>query len=179
MTNTFLRRRTRIIQHQEMDNCNKYNASTPQTRGTRRRKTREEEEQNAFRLNMFRVVSIWKETQQLKRGLHVIEIFSSPANATYILLIVTAMLMLDSKNSDLICYSNSILQVIASCTHLTDFFLSPPSKDHQRFRHYYKFATVIHSMITGRPDVVNPYNFVEIFKSYHKNFDANECTYIL
>ncbi len=83
------------------------------------------------------------------------------------------------QNSDLICYSNSILQVIASCTHLTEFFLSPPSKDHQRFTLYYKFANVIHSMITGGPDVVNPYNFMEIFKSNHKSFDANECTYIL
>jgi hypothetical protein len=34
-------------------------------------------------------------------------------------------------------------------------------------------------MITGRPDVVNPYNFVDIFKSNHKSFDENECTYIL
>jgi hypothetical protein len=33
-------------------------------------------------------------------------------------------------------------------------------------------------MITGRLDVV-PYNFVEIFKSNHKSFDANECMYIL
>ena len=76
-------------------------------------------------------------------------------------------------------YSNSILQVIASCTHLTEFFLSPPSKDHRRFTLYYKFANVIHSMITGGLDVVNPYNFVEIFKSNHKSFDANEYTYIL
>jgi hypothetical protein len=38
---------------------------------------------------------------------------------------------------------------------------------------------VIHSMVTGGPDVVNPYNFVEIFKSHHKIFDANDCTYIL
>ncbi len=38
---------------------------------------------------------------------------------------------------------------------------------------------MIHSMITDRPDVVNPYNFVDIFKSNHKSFDANECTYIL
>ncbi len=83
------------------------------------------------------------------------------------------------QNSDVICYSNSILQVIASCTHLTEFFLSPPSKDHQRFTLYYKFANVIHSMITDRLDGVNPYNFVEIFRSNHKSFDANECTYIL
>jgi hypothetical protein len=65
-------------------------------------------------------------------------------------------------------YSNSILQVIASCIHLTEFFLSPPSKEHQCFRLYYKFANVIHSMVTGGLDVVNPYNFVDIFMSYHK-----------
>jgi ubiquitin C-terminal hydrolase len=78
------------------------------------------------------------------------------------------------QNSDIICYSNSIFQVIASCTHLTEFFLSSPSKDHQRFTLYYKFANVIHSRITGKTDVVNPYNFVKIFKSNHKSFDANE-----
>jgi ubiquitin C-terminal hydrolase len=80
------------------------------------------------------------------------------------------------KNSDIICYSNSILQVIASCTHLTEFILSPPSKDHQRFTLYHEFTSVIHFMITGGPDVVNPYNFVEVFKSNHKSFDADECT---
>jgi hypothetical protein len=37
---------------------------------------------------------------------------------------------------------------------------------------------VIHFIITGGSDVVNPYNFVDIFKSNHKRFDANECTYI-
>jgi hypothetical protein len=34
-------------------------------------------------------------------------------------------------------------------------------------------------MITGGPDVVNPYNLVDIFKSNQKSFGANECTYIL
>ncbi len=80
-------------------------------------------------------------------------------------------------NSDVICYSNSILQVIASCIHLTEFFLSPPSKEPRHFRLYYKFANVIHSMVTSEQDVVNPYEFVDIFMSYHKNFVANECTY--
>jgi ubiquitin C-terminal hydrolase len=125
-------------------------------------------------LNMFRLLSIRRETQWLKRGCHIIDQrcnihdtnSDSHANAGL-------------QNSDVICYSNSILQVIASCTHLTEFFLSPPSKDHRCFTLYYKFANVIHSMITGGPDVVNPYNFVEIFKSNHKSFDANECTYIL
>jgi hypothetical protein len=49
------------------------------------------------RLNVFRGLSIQRETQWLKRGLHIIEIFPSPDNATYMILIVTAMLMLDSK----------------------------------------------------------------------------------
>ncbi len=62
--------------------------------------------------------------------------------------------------------------------YLMEFFLSPPSKEHQRFRLYYKFA-VIHSMVTGGPNVVNPYKFVDIFMSYHKKFNANECTYVL
>jgi hypothetical protein len=48
-------------------------------------------------LNMFRVLSIQRESQQLKRGLHIIEIFPSPNDATYMILMVTAMLMLDSK----------------------------------------------------------------------------------
>jgi hypothetical protein len=82
-------------------------------------------------------------------------------------------------NSDVICYSNSILQVIASCIHLTEFFLSPPSKEQQHFRLYYKFASVIHYMVTGGLDVVNLYNFMDIFMSYHKKIVANECTYIL
>jgi hypothetical protein len=34
-------------------------------------------------------------------------------------------------------------------------------------------------MVTGGPDVVNPYKFVDIFMSYHKHFVANECTYVL
>jgi hypothetical protein len=66
-------------------------------RGTRRRKIRDEEERNARPVNVFRVLSIWRETQWLKRGCHIIEIFPSPDGATYMILIVTAMLMLDSK----------------------------------------------------------------------------------
>jgi hypothetical protein len=82
-------------------------------------------------------------------------------------------------NSDIICYSNIILQIIASCIHLMESFLSPPSKEHQCFRLYYEFANVNHSMVTGGPDVVNPYNFVDIFMSYHNFFVVNRCTYVL
>jgi hypothetical protein len=48
-------------------------------------------------LNVFRLLSIQREIKWLKRGLHAIEIFLSPNDATYMILIVTAMLMLDSK----------------------------------------------------------------------------------
>jgi hypothetical protein len=34
-------------------------------------------------------------------------------------------------------------------------------------------------MITGGPYLVNPYNFVDIFRSNHKSLDANECMDIL
>jgi hypothetical protein len=156
-----------------------YNASTPQTRRTRRRKIRDEEEQIGRPLKC-----VWSTKhpegntmaekgspyyrnfpESRQRNIHPTD-NDSHANAGF-------------QISDIICYSKSILQVIASCTHLTEFFPSPPSKDHQHFRLYYEFANVIHSMVTGRPDVVNPYNFVEIFKAYHNFFDANECTYVL
>ncbi len=119
-----------------------------------------------------------------------IEISPSPDNATYIFTDNDSHTNAGLINSDVICYLNSILQVIASCIHLTEFFLSPPSKEHQRFRLYYEFAKVefflsppskehqrfrlyykfekvIHSMVTGGPDVVNPYKFVDVFMSYH------------
>jgi ubiquitin C-terminal hydrolase len=155
-----------------------YNDSTPQTRG-RRRMIRNEEEQNARPVKHVQSTKHPKGNTIAEKGspyyrnspesqqcnIHDTD-NDSHANAGL-------------QNSDVICYSNLILQVIASCTHLTEFFLNPPGKDHQRSRLYYEFANVIHSMITGGPDVVNPYNFVDIFKSNHKSFNANECTYIL
>jgi hypothetical protein len=162
MTNAFRRRYARIIQCQKTDDCNNITIPHPRRRGLEEERLGMKRNRTPIRLNVFRVLSIWRETQRLIRGLHIDS--DSHANAGL-------------QNSDVICYSNSIFQVIASCTHLTEFFLSLPSEDHQCFRLYYKFANVIHSMITGRPDDVNPYNFVEIFKSNHKSANANECTY--
>ncbi len=133
-----------------------YNASTPQTRGTRRRKIRDEEEGIAHpQKNVQTTQHPEENTTAANRSPYYRDFLKSRrcnihptdndshANAGLI-------------NSDIICYSYSILQVIASCIHLTDFFLSPPSKEHQRFRLYHEFANVIHSMVTGGPDVVNP-----------------------
>jgi hypothetical protein len=88
---------------------------------------------------------------------------------------MTAILMLDSST-----LTSSAIQIPSSRQlqgfHLTGFFLSPPSKEPQHFRLYYEFAKVTH--FTGRPDVVNPYKFVDIFMSYHKKNVANECLYV-
>ncbi len=156
-----------------------YNNSATQTRGTRRSKMRDEENRNAHPLKHVQSTKHPEGNTTADKGSPYYRNFpeswrrnihdtdsNSHANAGL-------------QNSDIICYSNSILQIIASCTHLMEFFLSHPSKDHRCFTFYYEFANVIHSMITGRTDVVNSYNFVEIFKSNHKSFDANECTYIL
>jgi hypothetical protein len=52
------------------------------------------------------------------------------------------------SNSGVVCYSNAIFQVLASCNHLTAFFSNSPSQDHERFRLYYAFAQVLHSMVS-------------------------------
>jgi hypothetical protein len=83
-----------------------HNTSTPQMRGTRRKKIRDEEEQNA---HLLRVLSIRRETQWLKRGLHIIEFFPSPNNVAYMILILIAMPMLDFKT-----LASSAIQISSS-----------------------------------------------------------------
>ncbi len=156
-----------------------YNNSTPRRRGTRRRKIRNEEERNAHPVKHVQSTKHPEGNTTAEKGSLYYRNFSESQQRNIHDTDSDSHAHAGLQNSDVICYSNFILQVIASCTHLMEFFLSPPSKDHQRFRLYYKFANVIHSMITGGLDVVNPYNFVDIFKSNHKSFDANECTYIL
>jgi hypothetical protein len=155
------------------------NNSTPQTRGTKRRKMRDEENWNACPLKRFQTTQHPEGNTTADKGSPYYRNFPKSRRCNIHDTDSDSHANAGLQNSDLICCSNSILRVIASCTHLTDFFLSPPSKDHQHFTLYYEFANVIHSMITGGPDVVNPYSFMEIFKSNHKSFDANECTYIL
>jgi hypothetical protein len=156
-----------------------HNDSTPQTRGTRRRKMRDEENWNARPLKPVQTTKHPEGNTTADKGSPYYRIFPKSRRCNIHDTDSDSHANAGLQNTDVICYSNSILQVIASCTHLTEFFLSPPSEDHQRFTLYYKFANVIHFMITGGPDVVNPYNFLDIFKSNHKSFNANECTYIL
>jgi hypothetical protein len=176
----------RISEEENKDNTTprdeqlqQYNASPLQTRGTRRRKIRDEEGWNAHPLKCVQSTKHPEGNTMAEKGSPYYRNFPESHRCNIHPTDSDSHANAGLQNSDIICYSNSILQVIASCTHLMEFFLSPPSKDHRCFRLYYKFANVIHSMITGRLDVVNPYNFVEIFKSYHKHFNANECTYIL
>jgi hypothetical protein len=107
-----------------------YNNSTPQMRGTRRRKMRDEEIRNARPLKPVQTTKHPEGNTTAEKGSpyyrkfpksqrHNINDTDSDSHANAGL-----------QNSDVICYSNSILQVIASCTHLTEFFLFPPSKDH-------------------------------------------------
>jgi ubiquitin C-terminal hydrolase len=156
-----------------------YNASTSQTRGTRKRKIREEEEQSARPLKRVQSTKHPEGNTMAEKGSPYYRNFPESQQRNIHPTDNDSHANAGLQNSDVICYSNSILQVIASCTHLMKFFRCPPSKDYQRFRLYYEFANVIHSMVTGKPDVVNPYNFVEIFKSNHKKIVANECMYVL
>jgi hypothetical protein len=145
-----------------------YNNSTPQTRGTRRKKMRDKENRKASLLKCVQTTKHPEGNTTAEKGSPYYRNFPKSQRRNIHDTDSDSHASAELQNSDIICYSNSILQVIASCTHLTKFFLSPPSKDHQCFTLYYEFANVIHSMITGGPDVVNPYTFVEIFKSNHK-----------
>jgi hypothetical protein len=156
-----------------------YNDSTPQRRGARRRKIRNEEERNAHLVKRVQSTKHPEGNTTAEKGSPYYRNFPKSRQRNKHDNDSDCHANAGLQNSHIICYSNSILQVIAGCTHLTEFFLSPPREDHQHFRQHYKFANVIHSMITGRPDVFNPYIFMDIFKYNHKRFDANECTYIL
>jgi hypothetical protein len=74
-----------------------YNNSTPQMRGTQRRKIRDEEEWNARPLKRVQSTKHPEGNTTAEKGSPYSEIFPSPDNATYMILIVTAMLMLDYK----------------------------------------------------------------------------------
>jgi hypothetical protein len=75
-----------------------YNASTPQTRGTKRRKIRDEEEQIARPLKRVQSTKHPEGNTMAEKGSPYYKNFpESRDNATYILLIMTAILMLDSK----------------------------------------------------------------------------------
>jgi hypothetical protein len=85
-----------LIQRQEMDDCKNITLPHPRQGGLEGGRLGMRRNKYPVRLNVFRVLSIRRETQWLKSHLHIIEISLSPNDATYILLIMTALLMLDS-----------------------------------------------------------------------------------
>ncbi len=54
------------------------------------------------------------------------------------------------KNSSVLCYSNSYLQVLASYRGLPDCLCQPPSDNERRFPIYFKLATIISSIRCGQ-----------------------------
>ncbi len=74
-----------------------HNNSTPQTRATRRRKIRDEEEWNAHPLKRGYTTKHPEGNTTAEKGSPYYRNFPSPDNAIYMILIVTAMLMLASK----------------------------------------------------------------------------------
>jgi len=69
------------------------------------------------------------------------------------------------ENSNVVCYSNAILQCLASCFYLSDF---SPSENHPEFELNHAFACLMNSMVKGG-QIIDPSSFMNIFRSLFKN----------
>ena len=65
------------------------------------------------------------------------------------------------KNSNVNCYSNAILQCLASCFCLSDF---SPSEEHPEFTLNHAFASLMRSMV-GSEKIIDPSPFMSVFMS--------------
>jgi hypothetical protein len=84
------------------------------------------------------------------------------------------------KNNNVICYANSIFQIIASCNQFNKYLPTPPSEEHKHFRLYYEFSHVISSMISAEgDDVVDSQNFMDVFMTKCPQFNGNQRTYCI
>ncbi len=80
-------------------------------------------------------------------------------------------------NSDVIRYSNAIFQCIASCAnsgYCDDFLRSLPSEEHQHFKLYYEFKSVISSILGNGMDNIDPHKFIDLYKEHYNNFSTHE-----
>jgi ubiquitin C-terminal hydrolase len=65
------------------------------------------------------------------------------------------------KNSNVSCYSNAILQCLASCIHFSDF---SPSDNHPEFELNHAFASLMTSMVAGGEQIIDPSSFTDVFR---------------
>jgi hypothetical protein len=63
------------------------------------------------------------------------------------------------KNSYVYCYSNAILQCLASCIRYSDF---SPSENHTEFELNHAFASLMTSMVGGE-QIIDPSSFMNVF----------------
>ena len=75
------------------------------------------------------------------------------------------------------CYSNAIIQCIASCSYVTDFLRCPPNEEHERFQLYFEFTSVINSLVSGGGDVVNLKKLNTLYRRGNVNFKQDEGKY--
>ncbi len=80
-------------------------------------------------------------------------------------------------NNTVVCYANTIIQIIASCGCLNESLRNPPSILHKHFSLYYNFASVISSMINGNIEADNPERFLEFFTTRCPQFNADKRKY--
>ena len=64
------------------------------------------------------------------------------------------------KNSNVYCYSNAILQCLASCIFFSDF---SPSENHTEFALNHAFASLMNSMVGGEQST-DPSSFMNVFR---------------
>ncbi len=80
-------------------------------------------------------------------------------------------------NANVICYSTAIFQCIASCVNVDnfiDFLLNPPNEEHRHFKLYYKFRSVISSILSGGMGDIDPSKFIDLYKKRNEDFNADE-----
>ena len=82
-------------------------------------------------------------------------------------------------NNNVLCYANTIFQIIASCGCLNESLSNPPNMAHQHFRLYYNFASVISSMISGGNEAVNPMIFTTVVSERAPQFNNEQRKYLL
>jgi hypothetical protein len=80
------------------------------------------------------------------------------------------------KKYGLICYSNAIIQCIASCSYLTEFLWCPPHEEHECFQLHFKFTSVINSLVSGGDNVVNLKKLNTLYRG-NKNFKQDKGKY--